>query len=139
MEQLLPVGPDKKDFEELADHFATLPDDYRVSYNALIDGVAISRTETNYNTYQSRNIGAYSMLVITPIIGGYVRESAIIPVGVFQGFASTGTSLNYTSGGVSVEVVIKYKTTTQFTMKYNASADKDVVIRIDAFKLTANS
>lgn len=112
-----------------------IPNTVLSSYNSLISQTPINSTETVYNTYQSRKFSDYTVIFITVIIGNYIRENVIIPRSTFTGYASTGTSLNYTTGGNAVEIVIKYNSDTSVKMKYNSSASPSVEIKIDALAL----
>ena len=111
-----------------------LPNTLNSSYNVLIDTVQISQTETSYTLYGSRKFSDYSILYITPMVESYFRPGCVIPRSSFAGNGN-GTSFTYTSGGVNVEVVIRYFSDTQVKMKYNASATRDVRIYLGALKL----
>lgn len=114
---------------------ANIPNNVNSSYNALVEQKVLTTTETVYNTYNSRKFSDYVVLFFTIIIENYIRESVIIPRSVFSGYSETGTSLNYTTGGVTVEIVAKYNTDTSVKMKYNAASNKNVTVRIDALAL----
>ena len=64
----------------------------------------------------------------------YFRPGCVIPRSSFAGNGN-GTSFTCTSGGISVEVVVKYVSDTQVSMKYNASSERDVRIYLGALKL----
>lgn len=118
----------------LNDKITNLPNALYSSYNVLIDTVQISQTATNYTLYGSRKFSNYSILYITPMIEFYFRPGCVIPRSSFAGNGN-GTSFTYTSGGISVEVVVKYVSDTQVSMKYNASSARDVRIYLGALKL----
>ena len=120
--------------DAIAQSTADIPNTIYSSYNVLIDTVQISQTATNYTLYGSRKFSDYSVLYIIPMIGYYFRPGCVIPRSSFAGNGS-GTSFNYTSGGINVEVVIKYVSDTQVSMKYNASSERDVRIYLGALKL----
>ena len=104
------------------------------SYNTLIDGENLTKTETVYNTYSSRSMANYTVLIITVSINNYVRESCVLRRSILDN-ANYSTSLNYTTGGVGVELVIKKQSDTSFIMKYNSSTTATVTVWIDALAL----
>lgn len=118
----------------LNDKITNLPNTLYSSYNVLIDTVQISQIETVYTLYGSRKFSNYSVLYITPMVEGYFRPGCVIPRSSFAGNGN-GTSFTYPSGGINVEVVIKYLSDTQVKMKYNASSARDVRIYLGALKL----
>ena len=131
------VGSDsvQDQIDTLNGNIQQLPNTLKSSYNALIDNVQITQAETNYTTYQSRDMYNYSVIYITPIVENYIRPCVIILRSTLEAYAATGTSLNYTSGGANVEIVVKYVNRTTLQMKYNASTTKNVRIRVDGLKL----
>ena len=118
----------------LNDRITNLPNTIYSSYNVLIDTVQISQTETVYTLYGSRKFSDYSILYITPMVEFYFRPGCVIPRSSFAG-SSNGTSFTCSSGGVEVEVVVKFESDTQVRMKYNASSTRDVRIYLGALKL----
>ena len=120
---------------DIQDAITNIPNTVLSSYNSLIIQTPINGTETVYNTYQGRKFSDFTVIFITVIIGNYIRENVIIPRSTFTGYANTGTSLNYTTGGNNVEIVIKYNSDTSVKMKYNSSASPSVEVRIDALAL----
>lgn len=125
---------DARQGNTLNDKIFNLPNTLYSSYNVLIDTVQISQTETVYTLYSSRKFSEYSILYITPMIGFYFRPGCMIPCSSFAGNMS-GTSFNNTAAGINVEIVIKYVSDTQVSMKYNASSARDVRIYLGALKL----
>ena len=119
---------------ELNSNINNLPNTLFSSYNTLIDVVQISQTATNYTLYDSRKFSDYNILYITPMVESYIRTGCVIPRSSFAGNGN-GTSFNYSSGGINVEVVIKYVSDTQVSMKYNASSARNVRIYLGALKL----
>ena len=117
----------------LDDKITNLPSTLYSSYNVLIDTVQISQTATVYTLYGARKFSDYMVLYITPMIGFYFRPGCVIPRSSFAANGN-GTSFNYTSGGINIEVVIKYVSDTQVNMKYNASDTRDVRIYLGALK-----
>ena len=121
--------------DTIYDQIGNIPSLFRSSFDELITQTQITQTATDYNTSNSRNIGDYDILMISLIVEDYIREGTTIPRNTLTYFGSTGTSLRTTTGGVDIEVVIRYKSATKIEMKYNASATKNVKVRIDALKL----
>lgn len=124
----------KDQLDELSDQIASLPSTLKSSYNTLVDVVQITQNATNYTLYGNRKFSDYNLLYITPMVESYFRPGCVIPRSSFAGNGN-GTSFTCPSGGIDVEVVIKYVSDTQVSMKYNASSTRDVRIYLGAYKL----